>query len=224
MSGSRLTTLVDREVDGMEDLTAGELFHQLRDSEDTTSAESDEVYRKLVDEPPEEFVRGDRERDADRTHDDVLADDEAVESLLLSDQTEANEFQWIDTASDLEDSDAEQIDDETDRGEADEIVDVQDWDVSFERNREEPAGDGEPERTAEPEFDPSSREPEPRSAHPRAVTDKREELPPIVDEDPENIAVPVVTEGDSAPPAVDRNPDPPDGVLAHLKRLFGRLF
>lgn len=255
MSGSRLTRLVDREVDRREDLTAGELFHRLRDSEDATSAESDEVYRELVDEPPDELVRNTRERDADRAvDDDVLADDEAVESLLLPDRTEADEFQWIDTASDLEDSEADEIDDGGEPENPDEIVDVQDWDVSFESDHEEPAPDDGsddtrspqassdtpddgrdpdvdraatdeqiPGRVPEYDFDPSVLEPQPRSAHPRAVTGQREELPPIVDEDPENIAVPVLKEDDPSPPAADREPAP-DGVLGRLKRLFRRLF
>lgn len=304
MSGSRLTSLVDGEVDGMEDLTAGELFHRLRDSEGTTSAQSDAVYRELVDETPDELARNAESEPTESTvEDDVVAENEVVESLLLPDRTEADEFQWVDTNSGTESEGPEvlETDGERDPEPSDDGADVEDWDVSFdvedgpdldaveetrrfpteglaprddergpdddaatdeERDRFPPivgedveniavstdveegsSGDGPtadaedvspeagpgpdegPPRTATDDFDPAVVDPEPRSAHPRAVTEKREGLPPIVDDDPENIAVPVVKEDVSpAPPAVDRADDRPDGVLARLKRLLGNLF
>lgn len=160
----------DEEADEADDLTAGDLFDRLRSAETTTSADSDSVYRELVDEDPEDLVAAADEPTEEPTpeDDDILADDDALDSLLLPDRTEADGFLWVDAPSDGDTDDG--LDDETD--ESPSIVD--DWMIDFATESDDDA-DSVDRDDAEVTAD---------------AAEGTEEAPlPIVDEEPEAIAL-----------------------------------
>lgn len=205
MSGSLPNEWGDEEDAETDDLTAGDVFERLKDEEDVTSADSDEVYRELVDESPEDLVAAADEPTTEPTpeDDDLLADEAALESLLLPDRTEEDGFLWIDPDSAVEPEAA------TDEGEdaAPSIVD--DWMIDFATEADDEAGG-----TAE-EVDDAG-EPADEGA---AIEGEMPPLP-IVDEDPEAIAL--------SNQERDKSEDSARGfagrIIGRVKRLVRSLF
>jgi len=174
MSGSLPNEWGDEEDAETDDLTAGDVFERLKNEEDATSADSDEVYRELVDESPEDLVAAADEPAAEPTpeDDDLLADEAALESLLLPDRTEEDGFLWIDPDSAVEPEAA------TDEGEEASPSVVDDWMIDFATEADDDAGStaAEVDEAGERTDDGLGSE---------------GEIPPlpIVDEDPEAIAL-----------------------------------
>ncbi|UTF52383.1 hypothetical protein [Natronosalvus rutilus] len=83
--------------DGVEDVTAADLFSQLRD-EAAADPGMDEV---LEDESPEEIIASaDEDDEPDHDVDDELVDEGALDDLLLTGRTRSDEFLWIDSGDD----------------------------------------------------------------------------------------------------------------------------
>ena len=85
----------DPRADDVEDRTASAVFGQLQDS----VPDGGSVDDVLEDESPEDIIASADEpaREHDPIDDDLLADTEALEELLLTDRTEGEEFLWIET-------------------------------------------------------------------------------------------------------------------------------
>ncbi|MWV40082.1 hypothetical protein [Natrialba sp. INN-245] len=94
-----LETDVDRDDDGeseddqgVEDQTAATVFGQLKDEVDRSG--TDEL---LADESPEDIIASADEPEPEpEVDDDLLADEEALTNLLLTERTKGEEFLWID--------------------------------------------------------------------------------------------------------------------------------
>lgn len=117
---------VDREetpqADDVEDVTAADVFSQLRDE----AAQESGVDDVLEDESPEEIIASaDDETDAEEDEIDAdLVDEGALDDLLLTGRTRSDEFLWVDsgdaddasatteTESDTEPSTSDDTDDE----------------------------------------------------------------------------------------------------------------
>jgi hypothetical protein len=185
----------DQESDEADDLTAGDVFERLKNSEPSTSADSETVYRELVDEDPDAIAETADEPPAEPAieDDDLLADEGALEDLLLSGRTEEDGFLWIEADRDEGEDDA-----------APSPVDG--WMVDFAAE----AGD---------EPDPTPHEGgETAQVEDDAAPEKRPL--PIVDEDPESIAL---TSPERNEPA-DSSRDVPGTLLDRIVRLLRGLF
>jgi hypothetical protein len=195
-----LTNGWDEEADEADDLTAGDVFDRLRSAETATSADSESVYSELVDEEPEELVAAADEPTDEPTpeDDDILADDDALDSLLLSDRTEADGFLWVDAESAVETDDG--VDDETD--ESPSIVD--DWMIDFAIESDDDA-------------DPVDQDAE--AATPDAAEETETAPLPIVDEEPEAIAL-----SKDSDESADSNRGLAGRLIGRVKRLVRGLF
>jgi len=190
----------DEEADEADDLTAGDVFDRLRSAETATSADSESVYSELVDAEPEELVAAADEPTDEPTpeDDDILADDDALDSLLLSDRTEADGFLWVDAEPDGDTDDG--VDDETD--EAPSIVD--DWMIDF---------------AIESDDDTDSVDQDAEAATPDATEETGEAALPIVDEEPEAIAL-----SNDSDESADSNRGIAGRLIGRVKRLVRGLF
>ncbi|MFC7215951.1 hypothetical protein ACFQO4_17920 [Saliphagus sp. GCM10025334] len=82
--------------DDVEDVTAADLFSQLRD--EAADSGMDEV---LEDESPEEIIASaDEDDEPDYDVDDELVDEGALDDLLLTGRTRSDEFLWVDSGDD----------------------------------------------------------------------------------------------------------------------------
>ncbi|USZ72352.1 hypothetical protein [Natronosalvus halobius] len=89
-------------ADDVEDVTAADLFSQLRD-EAAANPGMDEV---LEDESPEEIIASADEVDEpDHDVDDELVDEGALDDLLLTGRTRSDEFLWVDSGDDSSSAD-----------------------------------------------------------------------------------------------------------------------
>lgn len=191
----------DEEADEADDLTAGEVFDRLRSAEPATSADSETVYSELVDEDPEDIVAAaDEPTDEPAPEDDdILADADALDSLLLPDRTEEDGFLWVDADSDVDNGAA--IDDDT---EAPPTV-VDDWMIDFATESDGDLGPGD-QGTAEARVDSAEGAEEPAL--------------PIVDDEPEAIALSREETGEST----DSNRGIAGRLVGRVKRFVRGLF
>lgn len=194
-----LTNGWEEETDEADDLTAGDVFDRLRSAETATSADSESVYSELVDEEPEELVAAADEPTDEPTpeDDDILADDDALDSLLLSDRTEADGFLWVDAEPDVETDDG--VDDETD--ESPSIVD--DWMIDFAIESDD--------------ADPVDQDADP--ATPDAPEETETAPLPIVDEEPEAIAL-----SNDSDESADPDRGLAGRLIGRVKRIVRGLF
>lgn len=83
--------------DAVEDVTAADVFDQLRTEVETTEADSASL---LEDDTPDDIIeRADEPVEVEESIDDLLADEAELESLLLTGRTEGEEFHWVETPS-----------------------------------------------------------------------------------------------------------------------------
>jgi len=185
----------DQESDEADDPTAGDVFERLKNSEPSTSADSEAVYRELVDEDPDAIAETADEPPAEPAieDDDLLADEGALEDLLLSGRTEEDGFLWIEADRD-----------EGEEGAAPSPVDG--WMIDFAAEADDEA------------------DPLPREGRNTAQLDDdsaTETGPlPIVDEDPESIALSTPERNDPA----DSNQGVASTLLDRIVGLLRGLF
>lgn len=135
--------------DTVEDRTAAAVFGQLQEN----VSDSDGVDDVLEDETPDDIVASADDPEPEPVDADLLADEDALEELLLTDRTEGEEFRWIDTDDGTDDaSDPDRTDAEDDRASETDADDTDD-DDSADRptdDAEDGAGAGH-SRTADDE-------------------------------------------------------------------------
>ncbi|QLG47962.1 hypothetical protein [Natrinema halophilum] len=92
----RDTTTMGEDTDGVEDRTAAEVFDQLRaDATETNGA--DDI---LAEESPEDIIASANEPEPEpKIADELLADDDELADLLLTERTKGEEFLWVKTDS-----------------------------------------------------------------------------------------------------------------------------
>ncbi|RQG91478.1 hypothetical protein EA462_05815 [Natrarchaeobius halalkaliphilus] len=95
----------DEDDTGVEDQTAAAVFGQLKNEVVADGADG-----VLEDETPEEIIAGADEPDpepAEPIDDDLLADEDELADLLLTERTKGEEFLWVDSGSSTEDTGTE---------------------------------------------------------------------------------------------------------------------
>jgi hypothetical protein len=171
-------------TDSVEDTTAADIFDQLR-ADATDEGSADDV---LADDSPDDIIASADEPEPEpeaAVHDELLADDDELEDLLLTGRTKEQEFLWIET----DDSDDNTVPDKSDDSDDSTVSDDSTGRTLL--NDSDEAVDGETPATEtgpSPSTDATVRNAEGDTDAVDEIADRLAETDPGPDEDPSSHA------------------------------------
>ena len=165
--------------DDIEDRTAADVFDQLK-----SETEAVDTVSVLEDETPEDIIASaDEPDDGDEPDDDLIEDEAALETLLLTGRTKGEEFLWVDTGDSTAEAGATPgvSDPEPDRGDPGTITNEGDS-VSFDEDDISTDFDGvPPDEEGTP--DPTDEERTPEATDDGPIADEPTDLVAVDSED-----------------------------------------